>query len=115
MLRCMQGQDRTASPRLTLVISALPGWLVLAGGALTTWLDDKSSWSPIPFGVGAAAAVAMFKLGDRLLSEDPRPDEKGRIPWLSEVAAEIRLSRAYLTRWAHTAGLPQGRVCCTNR
>jgi hypothetical protein len=106
----MQTQGHTASPRLTLVVSALPGWLVVAGGALTTWLDDKADWSAVPFGVGAAAAVAILGLGDRLIGEDPRPDEKGRIPWLSEVASQIRLSRAYLSRWAATAGLPQGPI-----
>ncbi|NYG07627.1 hypothetical protein BJ986_002114 [Phycicoccus badiiscoriae] len=90
------------------MVSALPGWLVVAGGGLTTWLDDKASWSAVPFGVGAAAAVAILRLGDRVVDEDPRPDEKGHVPWLSEVASATRLSRAYLSRWAETAGLPQG-------
>ena len=95
---------------LSLAIIALPGWLIVAGAALTSWLNDRTSWSSVPFGVGALAALLMFRLGDVVMDDDARPQEKGRIPWFSEAASEIRLSRAHLTRRAEAAGLPQRAV-----
>lgn len=105
-----QTQGRPVSPMLTLAIIALPGWLLVVGAALSTWLYDTTSWSWAPFGVGAIASISVLKLGDFVIGEDPRADEKGRIPWLSDVASEIRLSRGYLTRSAKTAGLPESAV-----
>lgn len=94
---------------LGIALVALPGWLVVVGAALSVWLYGRTTWSSVPFGAGAFAAVMIFKLGDALLGEEP-PHQQGRVPWFSGIASEIRLSRAQLRRRAQVAGLPESAV-----
>ncbi|WP_270886554.1 hypothetical protein [Pedococcus sp. 5OH_020] len=99
-----------ASSIAALAFSVLPGWLVVTGTALTGWLDERTPWSPAPFGVGGFAAIAILNLGKIALSEFPSSEDVGRIPWFSGVASDIYLSRSYLARRADAARLPASAV-----
>ena len=100
-------QSRLPRPAgLAHALSLGPGWLVLGGAALSTFLYDDTPWSAAPFVLGALAATVLWRQGYRLGKAGPRPEEKGRLKWLSEAAHEMYVSGPYLNRLAASIDSP---------
>jgi hypothetical protein len=102
--------DHRRAHLFELALIALPGWLIVVGVSVSIWLYDRSSWSSVPFIAGGLLAILLMKGADARIDDEPRPEERGRILWISGIAADLRLSRLFLMRHAKAARLPDKPV-----